>query len=119
MTTTKMKAKTCAAMARTERKRALERLQAAEEGFHRVMRRLDAATMRLELAVETEGGPDTCAKPILQHLQDADRALRTVLDLQEKIDSRLEVARATNGAAVIDIEEARREIAARLDRLAA
>ncbi|MEM9762246.1 MAG: hypothetical protein AAF968_07030 [Pseudomonadota bacterium] len=116
---TTRKAKTCAAMDRAERKRATERLKAAEESFHRVMRRLDAATMKLEMAVEEAGGPESCPKPLLQHLQDADRALRTVLDLQEKIDARLEAARAANGAAVIDIEEARREIAARLDRLAA
>ncbi|MEM7499083.1 MAG: hypothetical protein AAF371_13960 [Pseudomonadota bacterium] len=113
------KARTCAAMDRAAKKRMFERMEAAERDFHRVMRRLDAASMKLELAVESEGGLECNPKSLMQHLQDADRALRTVLDLQEKIDTRIEAARASNGAAVIDIEEARREIAARLDRLAA
>lgn len=123
---TTQKAKTAARMTAAERKKMLELIRVAEAAFSRSITRLDAHGMRLENEAEGADPPEGAAPASPRTLEtmarETDKALLSVVDLQAKLIERLgetvEVGAAT-GAAVIDLTEARNEIARRLDRLAA
>ena len=93
----------------------LSALTRARKLFTGLSRSLDGEIDRMQAALETEADPGQ-AKAMAETIRQNQKALQTVLDMEVKL--RREADRQRPGEGVIDLAQARAEIARRLDRLA-
>ncbi|MEM6679964.1 MAG: hypothetical protein AAF675_19045 [Pseudomonadota bacterium] len=89
--------------------------------FDRNAKRLEDAMALLELAAVDANGTEAgkACKDLAEAAKAMDKALMTVIDLERKLMDAAPQAGSQAEAAVVDLQEARDEIARRLDRLAA
>ena len=95
----------------------LSALTRARKLFTGLSRSLDGEIYRMQAALETETEADPVrAKAMAETIRQNQKALQTVLDMEVKLAR--EADRQRPGEGVIDLAQARAEIARRLDRLA-
>ncbi|MEE8454189.1 MAG: hypothetical protein V3R90_05450 [Limibaculum sp.] len=93
----------------------LSTLARARKLFADLSRSLDGEIDRLQAAMETEDSPDR-TKELAEKVRQNQKSLQTVLDLEVKLMREADKQRPGEG--VIDLDQARAEIARRLARLA-